>query len=408
MTIRALPGGSGLLPSDPVCGRPVRGRKVTIHAAWSPGEVRVAAMADGVLVDYALWRPGSPDGVGDIYRGRITAVVPAMAGAFVALTGAPAGALTERVHAAEGFLPDSEGAKGVTEGAILPVRITRAAQGGKGPRLSARVDLGDDGREDRGPDLPRRGIDPLRELVARYSKADVLVDDPALAASLRADLGERLTRGPQAFDDLIESEVETLASPEVTLASGLRLSVHPTPALVAIDVDAGGALAERASAARRHLALNTSVLPEVARQIRLRNLSGAILVDLAGLKAKQRASLGSAFAAALADDPLRPRFLGFTTLGLAEIVRPRVRAPLHEALTGPLAGGLVALRAIARASRAEPGRRLMLRAAPAVIAALQSDAVALPDLARITGQGLKSRSDPSLPGDGWRIEAEDG
>jgi Ribonuclease G/E len=364
---------------------------VTIHAGWSPGEVRVAAMSGGVLIDYAIWRPGSPDGVGDVYRGRATAIVPAMAGAFVALRGS-----------CEGFLPDSAGAKGVTEGTVLTVRITRAAQGGKGPRLSAEV--GDGGE----PGLVRRGIDPLRELAARYPAAEVVVDDPVLAASLRADLGARLTRVPQAFDDAIETEVDGLGSSEVTLASGVRLSVYPTPALVAIDVDGGGALIGRDGAARRHFALNASVLPEVARQIRLRDLSGAILVDLAGMKAKQRATLGAAFSAALAGDPLRPRLLGFTALGLAEISRPRVRAPLHEILAGPLASGLAALRTIAQASRAEPGRRLALRASPTVIAALQADAAALADLARITGQALNSRSDPSLTGDAWHIEAANG
>jgi Ribonuclease G/E len=377
--------------------------KVTIHAAWSPGEVRVVAMADGVPLDYALWRPGSPDGVGDVYLGRITAVVPAMAGAFVALAGT-----SGRSDRTEGFLPDSEGAKGLTEGALVPVRITRAAQGGKGPRLSGRVDRDENGLSDREPGLLRRGTDPLRELAARYLEADVLVDDPALAASLRADLGDRLIRVPQAFDDVIETELESLASSEVTLDSGVRLSVYPTPALVAIDVDGGAALAGRHAAVRRHLELNASLLPELARQIRLRNLSGAIMVDLAGMKARQRAALGPALAASLAGDPLRPRFLGFTALGLAEISRPRVRAPLHEALSGPLASGLAALRAIARGTRAEPGRPVTLRAAPAVIAALETDQVALTELARITGRGLNSRSDPSLPSDGWRIEAAHG
>ena len=103
-------------------------------------------------------------------------------------------------------------------------------------------------------------------------------------------------------------------------------------------------------------------------------------------------------------DPLRPRFLGFTALGLAEISRPRRRPPLHEMRLGPLASGLRALREIARASRADPGRRLALRAAPSVVAALEADPMALMELARITGQGLSSRSDPSLSGDGWRIE----
>jgi hypothetical protein len=332
--------------------------------------------------------------VGDIHRGRVTAIVPAMAGAFVALAGS---------GQAEGFLPDSEAAKGLTEGAIITVRITRAAQAGKGPRLSARVEPVDSAID--GPlGLRRRGTDPLRECAARYPEASILVDDPALAASSRADLGERITLVADAFDDAIETEVDGLAAAELTIASGMRLSVYPTPALVAIDVDAGGALPGGALPGRGHFALNAAVVPEIARQIRLRNLSGAILIDLAGMKARQRASLGPALVDALARDPLRPRFLGFTALGLAEIARPRVRAPLHEVLSGPLASGLVALRRIARATRAEPGQRLVLRASPAVIAALEADAVALADLARVTGQRLNTRSDPSLGGHGWVVE----
>lgn len=356
----------------------------------------MAAMEGEVLVDYALWRPGSPDGIGDVYRARVTGIVPTMAGAFVALPGE---------SAAEGFLPDSEGAKGLTEGTILAVRITRAAQGGKGPRLSARVEC----RAEDGPvGLMRRGLDPLRELAARYPKAAVIADDPALAASLRADLGDRLSRVDQAFDDAIETAVAALGSPDVALASGVRLSVYPTPALVAIDVDGGGALTGAGAATRSHLALNAAVLPELARQIRLRNLSGAILIDFAGLRARQRTALGAAFAASLADDPMRPRFLGFTALGLAEVARPRAKAPLHEALSGPLAAGLAALRVIARGLRTEPGRRPLLRAAPAVVSALEADTVALADLARIAGQGLKLVSDPSLPGVAWHVEAVHG
>ena len=372
----------------------------TIRAAWSPGEVRVAATDGDILLDYALWRPGAPDGLGDIHRGRVIAAVPAMAGAFVALADA------------EGFLPDSEGAKGLTAGTILTVRVTRAAQGGKGPRLSTR-DAGPMGEATGGPmegpvRLCRRGVDPLRELAARYPAAPILVDDPALAASLRPDLGERVRCVPRAFDDAAEVAVDGIAAPEVILDSGVRIAVHPTPALVAIDVDGGGALAGRDGAAQRHRALNEAVTPELARQIRLRNLSGAILVDFAGLRAKRRAALAPGLVAALASDPAQPRFLGFTALGLAEIVRPRARAPLHELLSGPLASGLAALREMARSVAAAPGRRPSLRAHPAVAAALEADPVALADLARIAGQALSLRSDPSLPAEGWRIETPHG
>ena len=104
-----------------------------ILAAASPGEVRVAVLRDDDLLDYAIWRPGAPDGVGDLHRGRVTARAPALGGAFVALDGA------------EGFLPDTEGGKTASEGTMLGVRVIRAAQGGKGPRLSARLSAEEQG-----------------------------------------------------------------------------------------------------------------------------------------------------------------------------------------------------------------------------------------------------------------------
>ena len=365
---------------------------IEILAAASPGEVRVAAVQAGALRDYALWRPGAPDGVGDLYRGRVIARVPAMAGAFVALDGA------------EGFLPDSEGGKGLTEGSILAVQVTRAAQGGKGPRLTALVPEAD--RNPGGslpPALLRRGPGAVQRLAERYPDAPVRVDDPALLHALRPVLGERLSLAARVLDDSLETAIEALAEPEVTLPSGVRLSIHATPALVAIDVDAGGALAGRGGRADRHMAINRDVLPVLAAQIRLRNLSGAILVDFAGLPARRRAGLGPALAEALATDPLRPRLLGFTALGLAEIVRARVHPPLHEMLAGPHAAGLAGLRAAARRVAGEPAWTPMLRAAPAVVRALQDDPAALEDLARRAGRKLSLRSDPSLRGTEWDL-----
>ncbi len=153
--------------------------------------------------------------------------------------------------------------------------------------------------------------------------------------------------------------------------------MYPTPALTALDVDLAGGTADRRRKRTAQLAANTALLPALARQIRLRNLAGAILVDLAGLPAKRRAAMGPAFAAALAADPLRPRFLGFTALGLAEILRPRIHPPLHELLAGPHAAGLAALRHAAAEIAARPERALRLCAAPAVATALRADPVAL-------------------------------
>ena len=338
-----------------------------ILASTSPGEVRVAVLRGARLLDYAMWRPGRPDGVGDIHRGRVTAVMPAMAGAFVALADG------------DGFLPDSEGAKGLTEGIILPVRVTRAALGGKGPRLSNR----ETGSVPAGPvGLVQRGPNPIERFLALYPDATV-------------------TRGDDTFGDDIETQIEALADPVVSLPGGASLSIYPTPALVAIDTDSGGRQ-------DGHAGFNRAVIPSIAREIRLRNLSGAIVVDLAGLPMRQRSSLSPTIVASLAEDPLKPRFLGFSALGLAEILRNRVHPPLHELLAGPHAAGLAALRQIVRNLDPNPRRLPVLRAAPAVVEALQRDPVALTDMAGRAGRALVLRSDPSLSATDWKLEQDHG
>jgi ribonuclease G len=357
---------------------------VTVLAACSPGEIRVAAVQDGALLDYALWRPGRTDGVGDVHRGRITSVMPGLAGAFVAL------------EDADGFLPDSAGAAGRGVGDMLLVRVVRAAQGGKGPRLAAvegDAGSGPPGRLRAGPNAVER--------LASLHPGPVIVDDPGIAALLRPALGERLTVG-SALDESLASQIDALESPEVTLPGGLRATIHPTPALVAIDVDTAGASAGRTPKPAMQEALNRAMLPALARQIRLRNLSGAILIDLAGLTVRRRAALSDAIRAALADDPLMPRFLGFTALGLAEVLRPRIHPPLHELLAGPHAAGLAALRRVA--ADADPAAPPALRAAPAVVAALTGDPVALPALAHRLGRAILLRSDPGLPPCAWVVE----
>ena len=356
-----------------------------ILVACSPGELRVAAVQDDGLIDYALWRPGRPEGVGDLYRGRVIARVPAMAGAFVALP------------EAEGFLPDSEGADAVSDGMAVAVRITRSAQGGKGPRLTARVADADRALAGAGPPaLLARGPGAVERLAALHPTAPIRIDDPGVAATLRPLLGERITVGA-VLDDALAGWIDALAEPGVDLPGGMRASIHPTPALVAIDVDAGRSSADRRPKHTAQAAANRAMLPALARQIRLRNLSGAIVVDVAGLGVRQRAALAPDVAAALAGDPLRPRFLGFSALGLAEIMRPRAHPPLHELLAGPHAAGLSALRSIMQAAAAEPAAAFRLRAAPDVAAALAQDPVAVPDLARRTGRPLIVASDPSLP-----------
>ncbi len=363
-----------------------------LRASASPGEVRIALTGgDGALHDYAIWRPGAPDGVGDVHCGRVIARVPAMAGMFVSLASGE-----------EGFLPDTKAGADLASGALIGVRITRGAQGGKGPRLERvyvpDTDLGRIARLAPGPS-------PLAELAAGHPEAPVLVDDLALAAELRSTLGARVRYTPAAFDAVTEDAIAALAEPAATIFGGVRAWFHPTPALTAIDLDTAGATEARAAKSLAQAALNRAVLPALARQIRLRNLSGAILVDFAGMKSRKRAALAPALSAALAEDPLKPRLLGFTALGFAEILRPRLRPPLHERQRGAHAAGLAALRALLAECRHAPGRPPRLVASPAIVSALEADQVARADFTREAGREWRLASDPGLQEEGFRIEA---
>jgi Ribonuclease G/E len=342
-----------------------------ILVSRSPGERRVAWLRGGRFHRYRVERLSAPEGVGDLHRGRIAKLAPAMAGAFVALP-------------EEGFLPESEapGRRIPPEGTLLALRITRAAQGGKGKRVTAKgcpsLPSGPVGLVEPGPDAALR-------FAAAEPTAEVLTDGAGEAARLRAALGERVRLVPRAFGDAEEAEAEALASPEVPLPGGGRLLVHPLPALTAIDVDGGEATAARDRGRLR--VLNEAALLEAARQIALRDLAGPILIDLAGLNLAQREGLAPVLKRALGDDPLC-QFLGLGPLGLFELRRQRVFAPLHEALSGPLARGHALLRRAAREAAAEPSAALALRAPAAVLEALRAEGLALREFEEGAGRPI--------------------
>lgn len=373
-----------------------------ILASASPGEVRVALLEDGVLAEAWFDRPWQRGArVGDLQRARITARAPAMGGAFVALA-----------EGETGFLPDTESdaedprrrAEAMAEGRILAVRITRAAQGGKGPRVTARLPADQRNR------APARGPESALRLALAYPEAEVVADDAALVARLRPALGARiaLTRAA-AFDPALEDAFAGLSEAAVPLPGGGRLLIQPTAGLTAIDVDSGSAAGGN-EAARRDL--NHAALAEAARQIRLRAMGGAILIDPAGLKARARAGLADTLRDLLTADPVKPRVLGVTGLGLIEIVRPRIQAPLHEVLgvpvdawpASPATRALAALRQAARDQAARPGIALALRAAPSIIAALRAMPDALAEYTARAGHAIALAEDAALPAPGWALD----
>jgi ribonuclease G len=375
---------------------------VRIVASRSPGEVRVVLLdEDDRLLEAWVERAGAPDGVGDLHHARITAIAPAMAGAFLALGGGDTGFLPEKETGGDG----SPG-QNLQEGRILPVRVMRAAQGGKGPRVSARLSLEEAARaaaaSTNGGTAPRllaRGPEAALRLARAHPGATIETDGPNLAMRLRAALGPdrvSLRAAAPAFDDTLEAEWEALAGPSAALSGGGRVLVQPTAALTAIDIDAGSVAGARDRQAQARF--NAAAVAEAARQIRLRNLAGPLLLDVAGLSRRERERLAGPLARALAPDPLT-RLLGLGPLGLFEMQRRRVHPPLHEVLgspPSPLTQGLAALRRAAREAAASPGRTLALRAAPAVLSALEGAPEALREMAEAAGRPLQLRADPTL------------
>ncbi|GAA3662054.1 MULTISPECIES: ribonuclease E/G [Acetobacter] len=355
-----------------------------LRIATFPGEMRIAVTRNDTLLDFALWRPAAPDMVGSVYHARIEALTPAMGGAFVALGGNQSG-----------FLPLQNNAPKLTEGQAVTVEVSRAAQGGKGLRL--RLLAADVASEQKGLVTP--GPTPLARLAALWPTAAVVVDSPAAAALIPPALRDRREPGFAPYPDSIAAACDALEEPLVALPGGMEATITPTPALIAIDMDAPPAQTGHTKQTAQ-FAANRDALPALMRQIRLRNLSGAILIDPAGLATRKRHALLEPVNAALKPDPLNPRCLGITALGLIEIVRARIYPSLPELLNSPHGRALRVLRHIL----VHAPQTTQITGGAGIIRALEQDPEAVADCARQLGHKLSLHTNHALPDLTWTVQ----
>jgi Ribonuclease G/E len=336
-----------------------------LHVAESPGERRFAVAHGDRVLHYEVARPGQADRVEEVCRARIETLAPAQQGAFLRLPGE-----------AMAFLPGKSRPVGtkLVQGQSLCVRISRAAMGGKGLRVVA------------------KGV----AQTAGPAPA-VLHAAPDPEARLRRDFAPDSVLRAEKFPPGIDDTVATLADQDVALPGGGRIRVWPTPALVAIDVDAGGATAAQA---------NATAVEAVAQAILLRNLSGVIHIDFAGLDSRaQKVAMTTRLRSALAQDPLQAEVTGHSPSGLVEVVRPRVRPPLHEMLgtanapwsPSAVTLALAALRQALAEALADPAFIPRIRAHPALTAALSGMPDALAAFAARAGHVLALADDATLP-----------
>ena len=118
------------------------------------------------------------------------------------------------------------------------------------------------------------------------------------------------------------------------LKTGGYLIIQPTEALTVIDVNSGKTAAKavsRTASREGAMKVNLEAAREAAKQIRLRNLSGIIIVDFINMESEEDTQqLLREFRFFLAKDPSQTSLVDITPLGLVEITRKKVRRPLYE------------------------------------------------------------------------------
>ncbi len=129
----------------------------------------------------------------------------------------------------------------------------------------------------------------------------------------------------------IETKLQKALQERVWLKSGGYLIIEPTEALTVIDVNTGKAIAGKKDSEEHFLKINMEAANEIAAQLRLRNISGIILVDFIDMKDKKSDQiLIEELKRVIRLDPVKTVFVDMTGLHLAEITRKKVRRPLHE------------------------------------------------------------------------------
>lgn len=130
----------------------------------------------------------------------------------------------------------------------------------------------------------------------------------------------------------IETHLANALKEYIWLKSGAYLVIQPTEALTVIDVNTGKCISKKKDD-ETYLKINIEAAKEVARQIRLRNLSGIILVDFVNMNGVEyMQELLDVFRHELQKDPIATTLVDVTKLQLVEVTRKKVRKPLHEAI----------------------------------------------------------------------------
>jgi ribonuclease G len=410
--------------------------KREILISGSQRETRVAILEDDKLVELLIDRPELRRTVGNIYRGRVEAVLPGIQAAFVDI-GAEKSAF---LHASDLIEPEEDeieedekdngkGRRGklpniqdvVKRGETILVQVTKEPISTKGPRVTTQISLPGrflvympyasrvgvsrkiDNREERArlrqlvagmmpkakdaggvivrtvaeditEDDLKRELKSLLALWKKIKRKATFVRPPALVqheASLTsgiirdlfsenvdrlwvdsAELHEeikhyldqvdpelmgRITLYEQPvplFDKFeIENEIANLYKRRVELPTGGHILIEATEALVSIDVNTGRYTGKK-DPEKTILKTNLEAAKEIARQLRLRDIGGIIVIDFIDMETQaNRDRVLQELRSHLGRDRARTRAFEVSELGLIEMTRQRVRPSLLQSMT---------------------------------------------------------------------------
>jgi Rne/Rng family ribonuclease len=209
----------------------------------------------------------------------------------------------------------------------------------------------------------------------------------------------------------IQDEISKALRSKVWLKSGGSIVINQTEALVAIDINTGKYVGKTARLEDTILKTNLDAIPEIVRQIRLRDLGGIIVIDFIDMdERKNRFKVMAALEEALKNDRAPTKVLQFNDFGLVAITRKRVKQSLERTLSVPCptcqATGMVKSPAtvcneiyteLRKMKRHFEGADVMLRVNPETVKVLKANNASwINEFEELIGKNILIKSDPTL------------
>lgn len=191
----------------------------------------------------------------------------------------------------------------------------------------------------------------IRDLFAKnYDR--VLIDDPEMYRQIKSYVGQiapqmvpnvELYKGKEHIFDFmkIAHDVNSIFSPRVRMKSGGYLIFEQTEAMYVVDVNSG-AYAAKKKQEDNSLKTNLEAAREVAKQLRLRDIGGIIVVDFIDLRDdKNRKKIYDELKKEFTKDPAKTNVIGMSDFGLVQITRQRIRPSVVNSVSKvcPVCGG---------------------------------------------------------------------